>query len=1655
LQPATKNKGESNKLSNYLCLPTYNTTTDIQRELHKIMANRAADADLQSYSHIKNRPTFSLTQPEIDQTYQNVVKSFEDTITRLFGDTTVFAPSKERAVLISLAYQGAIRAVRSKLQQAMVTDNNRAEAWYLIRYKAIGKHYGANDGDGHAKRHYYEAQVFGLYDNPSNVTLAEAEQAYRMLTKHRDTILKYEKLYGTDPHGASPDTPAQRIAAANNDFGLMGADQVQTLGQVFNAAKGILLANLQMQYTTLAGLNANDYRSTDILMAPNPAKDSTLQARDGDGRSAKNMLIGTDYDDILTGGTGNDILIGKGGNNTYILKAGDASDRIITEASATQTDEGRIMFTTATGRQVVASGGLVGTDGVRRGAEGVFTYTLAGSTLTITIAGESGTITVENFQAGDLGISLGTAAVVPDTLLAGTSAPDVLYGSIGPNGLDGAGGADYLFGKAGNDHLLGGEGNDWVAGGAGGDRLDGGAGNDLLVGGSGHDVLYGGPGNDFMASYGDDDVVPFAPSGDLVQDQNLWVSTYTNWEVVLGPIVYDTANIELDGEYDGQYNILPAFTSLDGGSSDVFRETLYGGPGNDNLSGGGGDDYLSGDADNDTLFGFGGNDILEGGHGTDRLMGGVGDDALLGGDEQDTLSGERGNDTLFGGGDNDILEGDSLHPQLTTHGNDVLFGDAGADNLAGQGGDDILIGGTEDDVLYGDHDALNPTLHGHDVLYGDEGNDQLVGDSGNDVLYGGTDNDTLYGDGPSLALAYHGNDVLDGGDGDDFLWGDGGDDTLFGGADNDQLVGGTGIDTLEGGLGDDVLAGDAQDQVIVHAGEGVDTILRDPADPLTAITLDVGIDPEALQFSQMAGTDGSQFLALTLSPTDQVRIQHGLLDLGQAYTLGGTALTQRDLMGYAAVPFNITGSNRGDTIYGGGGNDTVNANEGNDLLDGGAGNDNLRGHAGDDTLLGGAGDDLLHGFEGADILDGGGGNDLLYGKEGNDTYRFGRDASADTIDDSDATAGNLDTISLAADVTPGAVSLHRHGNDLILSIDESTTQLTVLDHFVETTLINGVPVNDYNLVEQIAFADGTVWDKTAIAQRAIVLGPPNALVGGPEDDTFVVDNTLDTVTESPNQGTDTIQSSVSYTLPTNVENLTLTGYLNLNATGNALDNVLTGNRGNNVLHSDTDALHGDTGADTLIGGAGDDRYTINDDDTVVEAADEGIDWVMAGASYTLPAHVENGSLRVANPSYDLTPTLWGNDLDNILIGHEHAGTYLKGGAGADTMVGGTSADTYEVDDYGDTIVEVNSSGTDTVRSFISYTLGAWVENLVLIGGDPIHSVGNDLDNVLTGNNANNNLSGGLGADRLIGGAGDDTYDVDQAGDVVVESANAGTDTVFSVITYTLGANVEHLTLSGTAAIDGTGNSLANTLTGNSANNTLDGGLGADTLLGAAGDDLYVVDETDDSAIENANEGTDTVVSAVTYSLSGTHVERLTLSGTAAIDGTGNSLDNILTGNSADNTLTGSGGNDVLDGVGGNDILKGGAGADVYRFGPGSGQDTVNESSAPASEADRVEINSQPLSLIFSRLGSGSKLQVSLHGTSDTLTVQDWYSDTSRQTEVFQAADGRSLLHTQVEQLIQAMATFSTNNGGISWSQAIQERPDDVQAVLAAYWQPAS
>jgi Ca2+-binding RTX toxin-like protein len=196
------------------------------------------------------------------------------------------------------------------------------------------------------------------------------------------------------------------------------------------------------------------------------------------------------------------------------------------------------------------------------------------------------------------------------------------------------------------------------------------------------------------------------------------------------------------------------------------------------------------------------------------------------------------------------------------------------------------------------------------------------------------------------------------------------------------------------------------------------------------------------------------------------------------------------------------------------------------------------------------------------------------------------------------------------------------------------------------------------------------------------------------------------------------------------------------------------------------------------------------------------------------------------------------------------------------------------------------------------------------------------------------LDGGSGNDSMAGGKGNDGYSVDSANDIVTENLDEGTDTVNSSITYTLGANVENLTLTGTSAINGTGNSLNNVITGNSGANILNGGTGIDTLIGGDGNDTYIVDSTTDTITETATGGFDTVNSSVTYTL-GDNLENLTLTGTSAINGTGNSLNNDITGNSAKNNLYGGNGADFIDGGDGDDYLKGGT-----AFGYDTSNDTL-------------------------------------------------------------------------------------------------------------------
>ena len=337
------------------------------------------------------------------------------------------------------------------------------------------------------------------------------------------------------------------------------------------------------------------------------------------------------------------------------------------------------------------------------------------------------------------------------------------------------------------------------------------------------------------------------------------------------------------------------------------------------------------------------------------------------------------------------------------------------------------------------------------------------------------------------------------------------------------------------------------------------------------------------------------------------------------------------------------------------------------------------------------------------------------------------------------------------------------------------------------------------------------------------------------------------------------------------------------------------------------------------------------------------------------ANVENLTLT---GSSDLNGT--GNTLDNFLTGNNGSNT-LDGGAGADILMGGLGDDIYVVDNTGDTVSENLNEGIDTVQSGVTYTLAANIENLILTGASAINGTGNAMNNVLTGNSAANTLNGGAGVDTMVGGLGNDIYVVDNASDIVTENVGEGTDTVQSGVTYTLAANVENLTLTGTAAINGTGNAIdnvilgnsgANTLSGGAGNDTLNGGAGADAMLGGLGNDTYMVDVSTDIVTENVGEGTDTIQSGVTYTL-GANVENLTLTGTAAINGTGNTLNNVLIGNGAANTLNGGAGADILSGGLGNDIYVVDNVGDIVTENVNEGTDVI-QSSVTYTLTDNVE-----------------------------------------------------------------------------------------------------
>ncbi|ESQ86722.1 hypothetical protein ABAC460_22615 [Asticcacaulis sp. AC460] len=908
----------------------------------------------------------------------------------------------------------------------------------------------------------------------------------------------------------------------------------------------------------------------------------------------------------------------------------------------------------------------------------------------------------------------------------------------------------------------------------------------------------------------------------------------------------------------------------------------------------GGDDRLVGGDGNDTLSGLGGRDVLEGGRGNDVLTGGADFDRLIGGEDNDTYVVSGIHDNMGFG----LSSGDDL--LVDTGGTDTLLIDGTAlpgDLYMVVRGDDLVVnigryfGEWEGGVriaggLFNPIERIAFSSEGAgQTLEGQGGNETLLGGSGADLLNGGAGADTMYGGG--------GNDVYNVDNTGDVVSeqmtagvNDGGAYDVVYASVNYSLdvyvehlrlmgvghltgAGNASDNLIVGNAGNNSLAGGAGEDVLIGA-DGNDTLLGDS----DADVLRGGIGSDFLD-----GGAGEEIYDIADYSTALTGVVVHLDNTG-----GNTGEAAGDIL------FNMEG------VRGGAYSDTLYASGVASHLYGEGGDDHLV--SGNNTPVDQYGRPLfyeLYGGDGDDFIEAGVGGDNIVGGAGKDTVSY-----------------------LAA---PGGIYLEVGVTDLVhpelygYAWFDGYSSIEVFwgSEYADTIITSG-DIYGFGGDDRLYGLGSDYLDGGSGADQ---------MFGEYGNDTYVIDNAGDRILEYADSGpVDLVMASISYNLNPFVENLTLTGSGHLTGNGNGGNNVIIGNSGN-------DWLDGGGGNDTLSGGLGNDSFFVNAGDVVVEAAGQGVDWVVATSSYNLSANVEN---LLLSGSGDFTGN--GNLSDNV-VGGNSGNNWLDGGGGNDTLSGGLGNDSFFVN-AGDVVMETAGQGSDWVVATSSYNLFANVENLLLSGSGHFVGNGNVLDNLIGGNSGNNWLDGGGGNDTLSGGQGNDSYFVN-AGDVVVEAGGQGSDWIVSTGSYNLSTNVENLLLSGSGHFVGNGNVLDNLIGGNSGNNWLDGGGGNDTLNGGLGNDSFFVN-AGDFVVETAGQGVDWVVATSSYNLSA-NVENLLLSGSGDFTGNGNVSDNVVGGNSGNNWLDGGGGNDTLNGGLGNDSFFVNAG-DVVVEAAGQGGDWV-------------------------------------------------------------------------------------------------------------------
>ena len=1035
--------------------------------------------------------------------------------------------------------------------------------------------------------------------------------------------------------------------------------------------------------------------------------------------------------------------------------------------------------------------------------------------------------------------------------------------------------ADFYNGYGGNDSLLGGANNDTLLGGSGNDSLFGQDGDDSLLGQDGADYIDGGAGTDQMIGGTGDDTFVVNTLTDAVTEQ-----TDEGTDLVL-------ASVSGYALTDNVENLTLTGTAINGTGNALGNR-------------------LTGNASNNTLTGLAGKDTLDGGAGTDTLQGGADDDTYIVDNTNDTI--EENADSLVGGTDivrtsasfdlsvakvaggtgieHLLYTGTTTGVSLTGNINaNSITGAAGSDTLDGNEGDDTLIGGAGDDFYI----YTSALASGNDRIVDADGTDailtathfDLAATSLNTSVLGLSNIENLQltsATGASL-LGNALNNSITGNDGNDTLDGRGNPDTLSG-------------DTLSGKGGNDYYIVDStRDEIVESSGGGVDTV-ETSVDFDLSNTLIGGLK----NIENIKGTSGG----ITL--TGNINANSLIGGDGSQYMVGGVG-NDTYIVGHGDEA--SESENQGTDLVVAGTSYTLGANIENLILDGSS-NINGTGNALANSIVGNSGNNSLDGVAGNPTL---AAYDTLVGGDGSDTYTVHR--SEDVVQETNANSliGGIDLVVAYADyaLSDNVENLRLAGT--VTSGTGNSLANSLIGNSVGNRLDGGAGVDTF--------------------------------IGGLGDDTYVLDTLGETIVEGASEGTDlVIVSGGGYSLGANIENLLLSGTATFGG-GNDLDNSITGN-------SFANSLDGGDGFDTLVGGSGNDTYVVDTTTDFISDSNGASDMVRSSVSFDLSNTLVGGGAAIEHLVYtgSSAATLLGNASANSITGGAGADS-IAGNGGSDTFIGNDGSDTYLVDSTGDLVLETNSlpgGGTDLVVASVSYTIAAdsYVEKLELTGS-AIFGIGNSIANTITGNSLGNSLDGGEGIDSLTGGAGDDIYIVDNALDKATEtdadSLTGGIDLVNASVSYTLAANLERLTLTGTSAISGTGNILDNTITGNSGANSLDGGAGIDSMVGGAGNDTYFVDNAADVVLENSSEGTDLVESSVSYTL-GSALENLTLTGTDTISGTGNSLSNTLAGNASANVLDGGTGADSLFGGAGADSLLGGAGEDTLNAMGDSDTDTL-------------------------------------------------------------------------------------------------------------------